>query len=57
MNSFWDNSANISGRCAKEGSEHFSVPAAQLYAEEGVRQSYRLRETLAQDLNVQLTCM
>lgn len=37
VNSFWHNSANISGRCAKGGSEQSRVPAAQLYAEEGVR--------------------
>lgn len=57
VNSFWDNSVNIAGRCGKWLNEHFSVPAAQLYAEEGVKQSYRLRATLAQDFNVQLTCM
>lgn len=57
MNSFWDNSVNIAGRCAKGLNEHFSAPAAQLYAEEGVKQSYRPRATLAQDFNVQLTCV
>lgn len=34
MNSFWDNSDNIPGRCAKVA-EHFSVPAAQFCAEGG----------------------
>lgn len=43
MNSFWDNSANISGRCAKGGNERFSVLAAQLYAEEAERQPCRLK--------------
>lgn len=46
---------NISSRCTKGDNEHSSLPAAQLYTREGPKQSFRLRETLEQDLNIQLT--